>query len=83
MTARIYKGKHIKKCECFVCIRAKLKKYTDRCTSAIRDGGMPKHKQIVPIRAHFRKHPNYLKSDPVLRRCIESVVKGILRQHGF
>lgn len=67
-----------RKCECWKCVGKFLKKYEAklRVMAKIK---VPKYKdQTVPIQAHFRRQPNYLRGRPRAKRVVTNVLSTFL-----
>jgi hypothetical protein len=81
MLPRINKktGKHAKKCECYVCITAKLEAFKEKVT-AMRGVTPESADRVVPVRAYWRKQANYLSKSPILREAIERIVRELLKK---
>jgi len=80
-TIRTYRGKHVKHCQCYECLRKKVADYEARTYQALRGGArITRAEQTVPVRAHFRAQPHYLAHDPLLREAVESILREILAQ---
>jgi len=71
-----YVRQHPKKCQCDSCVERKLSIYRKRVRemSQIR---IPEEDQLIPVRAHFRRHPRYLKDEPALAMRIRLMVQHL------
>ena len=71
---------HSKNCKCEDCLADALKSYKQRMIMCLAGGARPKNlSQMVPVRAHFRRQRNYLKSNPDLRDEVVAMIKAVLR----
>lgn len=72
-------GKHLKKCNCNVCVRERLAVYEARARMVVAGGGRPlSTEHLVPVRAHFRNQPSYLRNDPILKELAREVAQQLM-----
>lgn len=78
---RFYRGKHIKKCPCNICVRQRLADYEERARLAVAGGAhITSVNQTVPVRGHFRAQPNHLSKDAALLALVEQVVRRVMAE---
>lgn len=73
------KGEHCKSCECYICTQQTLDDYKVRVEAALRGGARPERRdQTIPVRAHFRRSANHLKSKPTMRQFARAMIEAII-----
>jgi hypothetical protein len=72
-----FKGTHPKICECAKCLAAKIKLFKERIRLMNKPAFPPTQDSTVPVRAHWRRQPNHLRKQPLLRRWVAGEVKAL------
>lgn len=77
---KLWRGRHVKSCECVDCLKRKLRSYERR----IKEMGDPRppadEDATIPVRAHFRRSRRFLAGQKLLRELVIHIVRGLVRE---
>jgi hypothetical protein len=69
---------HAKACDCADCAKGRVAVFLSRIRS--REDMVPKSVDAtVPVRAHWRRHPNHLKKSPTTLKLLQAELARLMK----